>query len=94
MTPEEYTTYIGGNAKAMAALADLDQNGTLSPSEWRWQFQGLGIPDSEADESFQHIDTNGDGQITVDELIEAWRQFHFSEDADAPGNWILGKLSV
>jgi Ca2+-binding EF-hand superfamily protein len=91
VSSEEYTAYIGGNARGMVALADLDQNGTLSQSEWRWQFRGFEIDDSEADESFQHIDTNGDGQITVEELIEAWRQFHFSEDADAPGNWILGK---
>jgi len=91
VTPEEYTTYMGGNAKAMVALADLDQNGTLSPSEWRWQFRGFGIEDSAADESFQHIDTNGDGQITVDELIEAWRQFHFSDDPNAPGNWIVSQ---
>ncbi|MDJ0516140.1 MAG: EF-hand domain-containing protein [Trichodesmium sp. MO_231.B1] len=40
-------------------------------------------------EIFPKLDLNGDGGITKDELVELLRQFHGSDDPNAPGTYFL-----
>lgn len=46
--------------------------------------------DAEAAAAFRQLDRNRDGYLTTDELIKNAEEFFFSEDPEAPGNWLVG----
>jgi Ca2+-binding EF-hand superfamily protein len=50
---------------------------------------GLGIT-SDAERHFRHLDLDGDGYLHQSEIVEYLRQFHFSNDPEAPGNRFYG----
>ncbi|MGW7327957.1 hypothetical protein ACWGIU_04945 [Streptomyces sp. NPDC054840] len=52
----------------------------------------LGPADTEA--LFRRIDADGDGDgcLTVDELLDAVREYYTGTDEDAPGNLLFGEF--
>jgi hypothetical protein len=42
--------------------------------------------------AFQHLDRDGSGTLTEDNLIEAVKEFYLSNDPEAPGNALYGEL--
>ena len=57
---------IEAERAALFAQADADGNGTLSLDEFR-TFESL-LRDKMTERHFQHLDTNGDGGVSLDEL--------------------------
>ncbi|QWF77744.1 EF-hand domain-containing protein [Amycolatopsis sp. CA-230715] len=84
---------VGALAEAFLAIADTDEDGTVSPAEFlafqRGHFPGL--TQAEADEAFAHLDTDGDGALSTAEFVSAIVEFWSSSDPDAPGNWWMGR---
>ena len=71
----------------------MDQNGdekiTLEEyGEWMRSFR-IG-EQSITEEVFQKLDLNGNGTLSQEELLQLTREFFYSDDPDARGNWALG----
>jgi Ca2+-binding EF-hand superfamily protein len=69
---------------------DLDEDGTIGPSEFADFYGIFGLPVSLAETVFTELDTDGDGRVTRDELRAAGRTFLLSDDVEAPGNVLFG----
>ncbi|WP_367129535.1 EF-hand domain-containing protein [Saccharothrix sp. HUAS TT1] len=86
---------VGAMAAAFLDIADLDQDGRVGPAEFlvfqRGHFPGL--TEADAAEAFAHLDRDGDGHLSAEEFIGAAVEFWSSEDAEAPGNWWMGRPS-
>jgi hypothetical protein len=71
---------------------DIDRSNNLDLTEWKIFFSIFNIPVVYANESFQHIDQNGDGSITREELFPLLEEFYYSEDENAVGNKVFGPI--
>ncbi|WP_446350704.1 EF-hand domain-containing protein [Coleofasciculus sp. F4-SAH-05] len=71
-------------------LLDLDGNGVITIKEYKTILSSWNVSEDLAQETFPKLDSNGDGHISKEEFMELARQFHASDDPQAPGNWFLG----
>ncbi|CAK7283750.1 MULTISPECIES: EF-hand domain-containing protein [Streptomyces] len=63
--------------KALIRLCDEDHDGQINAREFQAWLSAVGVPVSQAGESFQKVDKNDDGQLSEDELLQVVREFHF-----------------
>lgn len=89
---DRYQAILHPAAQAVAALADTDDDGRVSATEFEVLQRAFGVaaPDSQA--AFIRLDSAGAGHLGVLDLVEASRQYYTSPDPDAPGNWLYGPL--
>ncbi|MGW7415778.1 EF-hand domain-containing protein [Streptomyces sp. NPDC054863] len=81
---------LGAACALIWALCDRDDDGLVSAAEFG-RFQGaLGVSPEARQVAFDHLDLDGDGHLSVDELVSALREFMTSTDPAAPGNWLFG----
>jgi len=73
-------------------ICDRDDNGFLEQSEFAKFHQAFGCKSANSQLAFQKLDSNGDGQLTVDELVIAWQEYYTSNDPNARGNWLYGDV--
>ncbi|MFB6824079.1 EF-hand domain-containing protein [Streptomyces virginiae] len=80
--------------RAILTIVDTDGDGFISPQEFHRAQEAfdtrLSPTDTEA--LFRRIDANGDGCLTVDELLDAVREYYTGTDEDAPGNLLFGEF--
>ncbi|MBF6329557.1 hypothetical protein [Nocardia transvalensis] len=50
------------------------------------------LPADEAREIHRRLDTDGDGFVTTDDLLQAIHDYYFDENPEGVGSWLLGKL--
>jgi hypothetical protein len=91
-TPESFDEGYVPFLDAVMAIADEDGDGKLTVEEHiAWTGALLNL--SEADARMIHdILSEDDELMPTDALLEAIREFYFSEDPAAAGNWLLGSL--
>ncbi|NEO99787.1 MAG: calcium-binding protein [Symploca sp. SIO2E9] len=77
-------------ANQVFELLDLDGNGVITINEYKTILSSWRVPEKIAEEIFPKLDFNDDGHISKEELVELMRQFHTSDDPDAPGNLFFG----
>lgn len=77
-------------ANSLLKLWDRDGDGRLSSADYMALLGCYGVPEEAAREAFEHLDSDGDGYLSTEECLQAIEEFHFSDDPDAPGNWLLG----
>ncbi|MFJ3817963.1 EF-hand domain-containing protein [Streptomyces sp. NPDC090056] len=91
--PEAARAALGRIAETYLRIADIDQDGRISPAEFlafqRGHFPGL--TEQSAAEAFRHLDTDGDGSLSPTEFTDAVIEFWTSSDPDAAGNWWMGR---
>ena len=61
---------------AMVALVDTDGDGRVSPPEFTRWLNAIGVDRASAEQAFQVLDVNRDGQLDTDELVNAVREYH------------------
>lgn len=61
---------------AIVNICDTDGDGEVSPSEFKRWLKAVGVPDHQAQSAFRQLDKDGSGNLSVEELIEAVRDFH------------------
>ncbi|MDT0328330.1 EF-hand domain-containing protein [Nocardiopsis lambiniae] len=66
--------------QAIMAIADTDGDGLISPNEFQRWFAAIGLNPGQADEAFQEIDTDGNGSLSVTELVAAVRDYHLGKN--------------
>lgn len=65
--------------RAIVDLCDTDGDGQVNPAEFKKWLDVIGVDESHADAAFSGIDENGDGQLSVDELVHAVRDYHLGK---------------
>lgn len=79
-------------ADALMRALDTSGDGVLSKDEYLRIYTHLGIDAAHCGDAFRRLDRDGDGAISYDEWRTALTEFYLSDDASAPGNWLLGPL--
>ena len=70
------------------ALLDLDADGAVDAHDFSLWLRSVGASVDPAD-AFRRIDMNGDGVVTLPELLVLFGQFVLSENAEDPGNYVM-----
>lgn len=92
-TPESFDQGYVPFLDAIMEIVDQDRDGRLTVTdEIRWTKALMHLPEADSRETFRRIDKDGDGFITVSELLEAIRGYYFDDSPDSPGYWTLGPL--
>jgi Ca2+-binding EF-hand superfamily protein len=72
-------------------VVDTDGDDKMSADEYaRWGRSLMSRPESESRANHRRIDTDGDGYITRQELLESIRDFYFNDDPKSPVARLLG----
>ncbi|GGV17776.1 calcium-binding protein [Streptomyces litmocidini] len=69
--------------EAMVELVDTDGDHQVNPPEFKTWLDAINASNIDPAEAFRQIDTDGDGQLSVDELVQAVRAYHMG-DIDVP----------
>ncbi|ANN17223.1 signal transduction protein [Amycolatopsis orientalis] len=72
---------------AIVGLCDTDGDGEVNQQEFGKWLAAIGVESSATASAFRAIDVNGNGKLTVDELVRAVRDYHMGK-IDVP---LLGK---
>ena len=70
------------------ALADSNHDGRISEDELIKHFRSWNHSEEQARVAFQHLDRDGHGAISKADWMANLEEFYFSEDPQAPGNWL------
>jgi Ca2+-binding EF-hand superfamily protein len=89
---EAYKAGFRPLAEAIFTICDRDDNGFLEQSEFAKFHQAFGCKSANSQLAFQKLDSDGDGQLTVDELLIAWQEYYTSNDPNTRGNWLYGDV--
>lgn len=87
--PSMYKTVVE-LAHKIFDLFDQDGDGVISIDEYKKILSSWQVTEEVAKESFPKLDFNGDGHISKEEYVELIRQFHMSNQPEAPGNLFFG----
>lgn len=91
-TPAEYTKAFRPIIESVTELIDRDGDGALNVEEFTaWQV-ACGVSAQHAKLIFDSLDQDGDGTLAVDELVIAFQDYWTSEDPNAPGNNLFGRV--
>lgn len=83
---------FGPATSAVAALTDHDNDGFIGPKEFRTMQLAFGTSESDSQDAFVVLDAAGAGRITIQELVDAARDYYLSPDPSARGNQLFGSL--
>ncbi len=70
---------------------DLNGDGWLTPVEWGNFVKAWGIGQGTLT-SFVLLDLDGDGRLSLADILSLYRQFLLSDDPREPGNYLFGPL--
>ena len=71
----------------------LKSEGYLTEDEHNTIFVQFGVPETLwTKETFEGLDTNGDGRVSFNEYIAGIIDFFFSNDATSPNRFFFGPL--
>lgn len=73
--------------QALVKLADVDADDHISPAEFKTWLDALEVDSIDPADAFRQIHVDGDGELSVDELVQAVRAYHLGE-IDVP---LLGR---
>jgi Ca2+-binding EF-hand superfamily protein len=71
----EFSDVLRDAIKAVAGLFDRDAKGAVTPEGLTSWLKAVGADTSKAREMFRQIDVDDDGDLTVDELMQAVRDY-------------------
>jgi Ca2+-binding EF-hand superfamily protein len=75
--------------EVMFALMDRNGDGKITLEEYGKSMKALRIEDITGKE-LQKLDLNGNGILSKEDVLQLTREFFYSDDPDARGNWALG----
>lgn len=88
---ERFESTVLMATELMFSLMDQDEDGKITLAEYGSWMRAMRIGEEDiTDEVFSKLDLDGNGTISKDEMQQLTREFFFSDDPEAPGNWALG----
>jgi Ca2+-binding EF-hand superfamily protein len=85
---DEFMNSMGVLVDAFYTLADQDRDGLITEDELVMHFRAWNHSEGQAREAFPKLDRNGNGGISKEEWMQNLEEFYYSEDPQAPGNWL------
>ena len=73
----DFDRVLGPVVQGIVGLCDRNNDGVIDAGEFASWLTAVGVDRSQAAAAFVDIDTNGDGELSVAELLSAVRDFHF-----------------
>ncbi|NEO93010.1 MAG: hypothetical protein F6K56_23390 [Moorea sp. SIO3G5] len=86
-----YEAEIRGIAGFVFSVFDTNGDDQLDLEEYRQFYRTSGHDENMANEVFKRLNFKDDDSITKEKHIELIDQFFYSEDPEAPGNFIFGQ---
>lgn len=74
---DTFNNVLGPVMRGIVGLCDKNDDGQINRDEWKAWMQGVGVDESQAQNAFDQVDTNGNGELSVDELLGAVRDYHY-----------------
>jgi Ca2+-binding EF-hand superfamily protein len=71
--------YLRPMVEAVVGMADKSGNGMIEREEFARWISAIGVDRSQAARTFDQIDTNGNGELSVDEVLQACVDFHLGK---------------
>lgn len=90
--PERYKRVIVVPSYSTFDLMDTDHDGMVNADEHRTFLIAMGVDEESADEAFPRMDGDGDGYVSREEFVQLMDEHFTSDDPDAAGAWMFGKL--
>lgn len=72
-------------------LMDTNGDGRVDEDEFEVLLRARGLGREDCGLAFTHLDTDGDGAISVQEYIAAVRDYYTNPAEDTPGSWLYPK---
>lgn len=92
-TPGMYDQIVERIGRMVFTILDQDGDGSVTAEEYAAQYRHGALDVEEAAAAFARLDLDGDGRLSVDEIMQLAEQFFRSEDPDEPGNVLFGPVS-
>ncbi|NET03476.1 MAG: hypothetical protein F6K16_01800 [Symploca sp. SIO2B6] len=89
---EAYEAQLHGIAAFAFSVFDINGDNQLSLEEYRQFYKAGGLGENEANEIFRRLNLSDDDSISKEKYLELIDQFFRSEDPEAPGNFLFGKV--
>ena len=77
-------------AEVLFQMLDANDDGQISGDEYCEFLQAYKVDEGTARQTFEHLDPQGLGYLTLDQLFTLVDQFYGSNEPDAAGNWLFG----
>ncbi|MFJ3584662.1 EF-hand domain-containing protein [Streptomyces sp. NPDC090127] len=78
--PDGFTDVIRPWAEAVVAVADVDGDGRVDLAEWTRMLRAMGATEAGAPVQARRVDTDGDGAVSVDEVVASAVSFYISDE--------------
>ena len=88
--PDQFQDKIIGLGALLFELLDVDEDGVVSKSDYLQFARCLRFDPGE--EAFAHLDVGNKGGLSKGAALARIEEFYLSQDEQAPGNWLFGKL--
>lgn len=75
-------------SESLLALADTNGDGRVEPAEFQVLLRARGLSEAECEIAFAHLDTDGDGSISLQEYVDAVHEYYTNPTAGTPGSWL------
>lgn len=73
-------------------IEDSSKDGSIDANEFSTIYASFGVNKQEAVQAFNKL-SKGKSSVNWSEFQELWKEYFTSEDPNAPGNFIFGKIS-
>jgi len=88
--PAQFDAVILGFVKTAITLWDSNKDGKVSEEEYKSYLLSVQVTEADAADAFHRLDLNGDGFLSREELFDNLKEYYFTDDPNAPGNWFFG----
>ncbi|HWD71348.1 MAG TPA: EF-hand domain-containing protein [Actinomycetota bacterium] len=79
---------MGALVDSFYSMADRDGDGLISEEELILHYRAWRHTEDQAREAFTHLDRGGRGGISKQDWMRNLEEFYYSDDPEAPGNWL------
>ncbi len=88
--PDKYAEQMRTMMELIFEVFDANGDGQISQDEWAGLLRVFNISSVYAANVFAKLDTNSDGVLNKEEVIQLYHNFFYSNQPDAPGNEMFG----